>query len=63
MSARAAWVAGRPWTDGPVAEVRNPYDGAVVGTHVVPDAEAVEAAVAGAWAARGPAARPTTSCA
>ena len=52
-----AWVAGAPWTTGPVAEVRNPFDGTVVGGHVVPGPAAVEDAVAAAWAVRAEAAR------
>ncbi len=57
MTPRAAWIAGAPWTAGDVAQVTNPYDGTVVGTHAVPDAAAVEAAVSAAWAVRHEAAR------
>lgn len=46
------WIAGRPVSRDHVAEVTSPYDGSVVGRHVVPDAELVEQAVAGAWNVR-----------
>ncbi|MFC6237912.1 aldehyde dehydrogenase family protein [Longivirga aurantiaca] len=47
-----AWIAGRPVTTGSTAEVLHPYDGSVVGAHVVPTAEQVEEALAAAWAVR-----------
>jgi acyl-CoA reductase-like NAD-dependent aldehyde dehydrogenase len=58
---RAAWIAGRPWTGGEGAQVRNPYDGSVVATHAVPDDAAVEEAVAAAWAVRAEAARTSAA--
>jgi len=47
-----AWIAGRPVTTGSTAEVFHPYDGSVVGAHVVPTADQVEEALAAAWAVR-----------
>ena len=41
-----AWIAGRPVTTGSTAEVFHPYDGSVVGAHVVPTADQVEEALA-----------------
>ncbi len=53
----AAWVAGQPWTDGEVAEVRSPYDRSTAGSYVIPGEDAVAAAAAAAWAVRREAAR------
>jgi acyl-CoA reductase-like NAD-dependent aldehyde dehydrogenase len=39
------WVAGKPVTAGPTAEVRHSYDGSAAGSHHVPSAADVEAAV------------------
>lgn len=47
-----SWIAGRREFAGEVAEVTSPYDGSVVGRHLVPDAEQVERAVASAWSIR-----------
>ncbi len=47
-----AWIAGRPVSTGVTAEVLHPFDGSVVGAHVVPSEEQVEEAVAAAWAVR-----------
>jgi len=47
-----AWIAGRAVTSDVTAEVTNPYDGSVVGTHAVPTSEHVEEAVATAWSVR-----------
>ncbi|WP_326568552.1 aldehyde dehydrogenase family protein [Amycolatopsis rhabdoformis] len=42
------WVAGKPVTGGTSVEVRQPYDGALAGSHYVPTASDVETAVAAA---------------
>lgn len=51
-----AWIAGRAVGEGQLVEVRHPGDDSVVGRHIVPDADAVERAVAAAWAVRAQAA-------
>jgi acyl-CoA reductase-like NAD-dependent aldehyde dehydrogenase len=56
-----AWINGQPSESGVSAEVRHPGDGSVVGTYIVPDAAAVEAALEGAWLARRPAQRTTAA--
>ena len=47
------WVAGSSVTTDEIAEVRHPGDGSLVARYSVPDAGAVEAAVAAAVAVRG----------
>lgn len=47
-----AWVAGQAWTGVDSLQVSHPGDGSIVGTVNVPDAAAVEQAVAAAWAVR-----------
>ncbi len=56
-----AWINGQPSDAGTRAEVRHPGDGEVVGTFTIPDAQAVEAAIAGAWAVRKEAQRTTAA--
>jgi acyl-CoA reductase-like NAD-dependent aldehyde dehydrogenase len=52
-----AWVAGEPWNRGAVRTIRDPYRGAPVADHIVPDADALADAVAAAWEVRQAAAR------
>lgn len=52
MTPRNYWVAGSPKTGNGTLEIRNPFDGSLVGAHGQPTAADVEAAVAAADAVR-----------
>ena len=48
-----AWVAGEAVSEGSSVEVTHPGDDSVVGTHVVPTVDQVEAGIVAAWDIRG----------
>lgn len=57
-----SYIASKPWTGQTTMEVTHPGDDSVVGTVCVPDADAIERALQGAWDVRA-AARATSAAA